>query len=383
MDLRGRDEDRGRRAGVFSVLLLCAFVLAAALVAPRADGASPNAFVKWRFEVEGQYILQAPAVAPDGTVAVVGTSGRLYSLTPGGALRWSVPGVGGYGGPSIGADGTVYVASGNHVTAVAPDGTVRWTYVEPTSGQGVIAGPTVGPDGKIYVVSDLGGLGAYALTPQGQLAWSNPGNPVFCEYGQLGAEIVFGVGKLFAGFDEALHCFGTSVLYGLGLGGTQDWAVPVPTSNDIFMQRQAQPAVGPDGSLYLTGLNTQEGWQLIRFDPATGGVVWRFSRSPANGMSPPSVGPDGSVYFSRSLSYLDAVNPAGDGRWTFSDGSIIDLPGVAPDGALVVAGDRPNFGEPGRLRGWNAVTARAQLPGRAADRGQWLPDRLHAAGVLG
>ena len=26
------------------------------------------------------------------------------------------------------------------------------------------------------------------------------------------------------------------------LGGTQHWAVPVPTSNDIFMQRQAQPA---------------------------------------------------------------------------------------------------------------------------------------------
>ena len=308
-ELTGRVGFRGRRLA----LLLLGLTLFVACF----SGSAGAAFVKWRFEVDGQYILQPPAVAPDGNVAVVGSSGTLYSLTPAGALRWSVPSVGGEGGPSIGPDGTVYVGTGNHVTAVAPDGTIRWTYVEPTSGQGVIAGPTVGPDGKIYVVSDVGGLGAYALTPQGELEWNNPGDPVFCEYGQLGAEIVFGVGKLFAAFDEALSCFDTSVLYGLGLGGTQDWAVPVPTSNDIFMQRQAQPAVGADGSLYLTGLNTQEGWQLIRFDPATGGVIWRYSRSPANGMSPPSVGPDGSIYLSRSLGYLDAVNAAGDGRWSF------------------------------------------------------------------
>ena len=152
-------------------MLLLGLILLAACF----SGSAGAAFVKWRFEVDGQYILQPPAVAPDGSVAVVGSSGTLYSLTPAGALRWSVPSVGGEGGPSIGPDGTVYVGTGNHVTAVAPDGTIRWTYVEPTSGQGVIAGPTVGPDGKIYVVSDVGGLGAYALTPEGELAWSNPG----------------------------------------------------------------------------------------------------------------------------------------------------------------------------------------------------------------
>ena len=66
-------------------------------------------------------------------MAVVGSSGRLYSLTADGALRWSVPGVGGDGGPSIGPDGTVYVGSGERITAVAPDGTIRWTFVEPTT----------------------------------------------------------------------------------------------------------------------------------------------------------------------------------------------------------------------------------------------------------
>ena len=73
-------------------------------------------------------------------------------------------------------------------------------------------------------------------------------------------------------------------------------------------------------------------------------------------MSAPSVGPDGSAYLSRSLSFLDSVTPAGQKRWTFSDGSIIDHPAVSPDGTVVVAGSRPNFGQPGSVRGWNAAT---------------------------
>ena len=273
-----------RRPQFFHVIV--ALTLLAVFFAPRAAHAAPGD-VKWRFEVGGQYILQPPAVAPDGSVAVVGSSGRLYSLTPDGALRWSVPGVGGEGGPSIGSDGTVYVGLGERITAVAPDGTIRWTFIEPTVGQGVIAGPTVGPDGNIYVVSDLGGLGAYALSPAGDLLWNNPGDPNFLEYGQLGAEIVFGSGRLFASFDE-FPAEQTAMMYALTVGGTQDWAVAVPDANDIFMQRQAQPAVGPGGGLYLTGLSGPSGRALVRFDQSTGSVVWTYTQSPANGMSPPS-----------------------------------------------------------------------------------------------
>jgi outer membrane protein assembly factor BamB len=307
-------------------LLLLALALLAGAFAPQTSAAS----VKWRFEVDGQYILQPPALAPDGTVAVTSSTGTLYSLTPAGALRWSVPAVGGDGGPSYGPDGTVYVGRMDRITAVAPDGTVRWTFVEPGSSQGVIAGPTVGPDGNVYVVSDIGGLGAYSLSPTGQLRWSNPGNPVFLEYGQLGAEIVFDAERMFVAFDE-YGVAPTNMLYALTLGGTQQWAVSVPSSDDIFMQRQAQPATGPDGSLYLTGMSGSQGWQLVRFNPANGSVVWTFRLEPANGMSPPTVGPDGSVYYSRSLGFLDAVTSGGDGRWTFFDETIVDLPRVNPE----------------------------------------------------
>ena len=91
-------------------------------------------------------------------------------------------------------------------------------------------------------------------------------------------------------------------------------------------------------------------------DPTSGNVIWNYSPLPSNGMSAPSVGPDGSVYFSRSLSYLESVTPAGQSRWTFFDGSIIDHPAVSPDGGVVVAGVRPNFGQPGSVRAWNATT---------------------------
>jgi outer membrane protein assembly factor BamB len=122
------------------------------------------------------------------------------------------------------------------------------------------------------------------------------------------------------------------------------------------MQQQRQPATGSEGSLYLTGMGGANGWGLHRVDPTSGNVLWNYSPFPSNGMSAPSVGPDGSVYFSRSLSYLESVTPAGQSRWTFSDGSIIDHPAVSPDGSVVVAGVRPNFGQPGSVRAWNAAT---------------------------
>jgi hypothetical protein len=344
-----------RLASVFVCVIATLVVTGTSGATSSAPSLGSQGVVKWRFQVSGQYVLHPPAVGPDGGVVVAASSyGNVYSLSADGALRWVVPSVGGDGGPSIGADGTVYVASMNTVTAIAADGSIKWSFTEPSVGQGVIAGPTVGPDGNIFVISDYGGLGAFALSPAGQLLWSNPGNPTFSEYGQLGAEIVFGSGRLYAAFDE--YAVAASTIFGLSLGGAQQWARPLAGSDDMFMQQQRQPATGLDGSLYLTGMGGESGWSLYRVDPASGGLLWNYSPWPSNGMSAPSVGPDGSVYFSRSLSYLESVTPAGQSRWTFSDGSIIDHPAVSPDGGTVVAGVRPNFGEPGSVRAWNATT---------------------------
>jgi outer membrane protein assembly factor BamB len=255
-----------RLASVFVCALATLVVTGKSGATPSAPSLVSQGVVKWRFQVSGQYVLYRPAVGPDGGVVVASSTGDVYSLTAAGAVRWVVPSVGGSGGPSIGADGTVYVASMSTVTAIAADGLIKWTFTEPSVGQGVIAGPTVGPDGNIYAISDLGGLGAFALSPAGELLWSNPGNPTFAENGQLGAEIVFGSGRLYAAFDE--RGVALSTMFGLSLGGAQQWASAIGGSDDPFMQQQRQPATGLDGSLYLTAMG---GGERLGLEPRRSG----------------------------------------------------------------------------------------------------------------
>jgi len=318
-----------------------------------------NGRVKWRFQVDAQYgyLYQRPAVGPDGTVVAVDPFGRVYGLSADGGLKWIVGG-GSSGPPSIGADGTTYVASMSTISAIAPDGAIKWEFTEPSVGQGVIAGPTVGPDGNIYAVTDFGGLGALALSPAGQLLWSNQGDPIFIEYGQVGAEIAFGPGRLFAGFDE----FGVApsgMMYGLSLGGQQLWAVQAGGVDNGGMQGQTQPAVGPDGSVYMTswGLN---GSTLYSFDPATGAIKWTASPWPSNGMSEPTIGTDGTIYLGRSLSYLDAINPNGSTKWSIFDGGVLQHPTIDPQNTQIVAGDAPNYGQPGSVRDFRATDGKVQ-----------------------
>ncbi len=311
-----------------------------------------NGRVKWTFQADAQYgyMYQRPAVGPDGTVVAIDAMGNVYAVTADGGLKWIVKG-GASGPPTVGADGTVYVASMNTITAIAADGTIKWQFTEPSVGQGVIAGPTVGPDGNVYAVTDFGGLGALALSPTGQLLWSNPGNPNFLEYGQIGAEVAFGQGRLYVGFDEFGVAPGT--VFGLSLDGHQQWAVNAGGVDNGGMQGQTQTAVGLDGTVYITswGLN---GSTLYAFDSATGSIKWTTAPWPSNGMSEPTVGPDGTIYLGRSLSYLDAINPDGSTKWSVVDGGVLAHPTISPPGTMVVAGEQSNYGEPGSVKSYDS-----------------------------
>ena len=322
--------------------------------------------VKWRFQVDAQvgYLLQRPAVGPDGTVVAHDPAGNVYALDANGGLKW-IFNTGGFaaGPPSIGADGTVYAAASSTIFAISSNGALKWTFTEPAGGQGVIVGPTVGPDGNIYAVTDIGGIGALALSPKGRLLWSNTGNPIFSENGQIGAELAFGssrtggpVDQVYAGVDRGLSTGG--VLHALALGGTESWAVRAGGADNGGMQGQRQPVVAADGTVYMTAWGTYldpcEGSCLYAYDPATGGAKWFYSPWPANGMSEPTVGSDGTIYVGRSLSYLDAVTPAGTTKWSIFDGGILAHPTVDPRNTQVLSGEAPNYGEPGSVRDFSA-----------------------------
>ena len=271
------------------------------------------------------------------------------------------------GPPSIGLDGTVYVADSSTITAINPDGSLKWTFTEPPGGQGVIAGPTVGPDGNIYAVTDLGGLGALALSPAGQLLWSNTGDPVMAEQGQLGVEMSFGpshpggaVDQFYVTFDD----FGSSErdhMYAFRLTGEQVWTIPLFMTKDTSgMMQQQRPIVGPDGTVFLSAsVPTGGNWSLNAFDPASGTLLRSYFPSPGLGMSVPTVGPDGRVYFGQSLSYLQGVTGDFVPQWTFFDGSILSYPVVSPANDIVFTGGAPNYGVPGFVRAFS--TSSGQL----------------------
>jgi PQQ-like domain/IPT/TIG domain len=323
-----------------------------------------NGRVRWRFQADSDYILQRPALAPDGTIVAHDSGGFVYALTPGGGLKWIFKTrIFAGGPPSVGADGTVYVADSSTITAINPDGSLKWTFTEHQGGQGVMAGPTVGPDGNIYAITDIGGLGALALSPAGQLLWSNPGNPFMAEIGHTGAELVFGPARaggapdqFYAIFDDYTTDVRTH-LYAFRLNGSMAWSVPLWMSKYTAMMYQQQPAVAPDGTVYASAVIPVGGnWSLNAFSPADGSLRGSFFPSPGGGMGNPAVGPDGAVYFAQTLSYLQSVSTSLAPRWQFFDGSSIGSPVISPTNTTLIAGVQPANGVPGEARAFNPAT---------------------------
>jgi outer membrane protein assembly factor BamB len=125
-------------------------------------------FVRWTFPTQGR-IGSTPAIGVDGTlyIGTVGVGGGRLSTFY--ALRddvthatplWSyvAEGSGRFSGaPAIGADGTIYVASGGVLLAFSPAGQVVWEFN--AGRRNIISSPAIGADGALYV----GGEALYAF----------------------------------------------------------------------------------------------------------------------------------------------------------------------------------------------------------------------------
>ncbi len=317
----------------------------------------PQDGVAWRFEADSDYIQTRPAVGADGTVYTTDIGGHLYSLTPDGGLKWVFNELDGAGnkGVTLGVDDTIYVGSERAITAINPDGTLRWRFIQDPRAF-ILLGPNVGPDGNIYAVA-IQGLGVFSLTPDGNLRWSVP-EP----YDRLPVqiqEIVFGPG----GTDFQLYFHANNHLQAMQLDGTLAFSNPGPVST---LLADPQPAVGPDGTIYANRSDTPQGLRLKAFDPS-GNRLWTFpdDNSRINVLSTPDVGPDGIIYDGRNLSTLHAVNPDGTERWRYTDSGILFGPAVSPNNELIFLGGRVTYGQPGFFVGFNTAGAllwRISLP---------------------
>ena len=87
--------------------------------------------IAWRVHFDGLYTDFEPVVAPDGTI-VTGNADFVTAVNPDGSIRWRTLVSARQGETSVGPDGTVYAVSGTSIIALdAFDGQVLWTFSGP------------------------------------------------------------------------------------------------------------------------------------------------------------------------------------------------------------------------------------------------------------
>ncbi len=177
---------------------------------------NPDGTVKWH-SPDGVKADSSVGVGPEGTVYCGyhvaqsfsdSADEKFYALNTGGELLWSID----HGAtspymPMIAADGTLYMY-GTALSAVNPDGTLRWTYSEPAY-QHFVNACALDGNGTVFTI---GGIANWqhntllALSPLGELMWSYP------DLGglQYSAPVIGANGRLYL-----VDGFGMLLAYGL------------------------------------------------------------------------------------------------------------------------------------------------------------------------
>jgi outer membrane protein assembly factor BamB len=312
-------------------------------VALTVEPRTPQGRVQWRFQTDDVAWRQFIARAPDGNVYTADNLAT-YALSPDGGLRWVSFAASGdtFGARPIdvGPDGTIYTGVdfvGNDYAAVVAlnpaDGSVRWRFFLGVQGD-LIAGPNVGPDGNIYGVQDatFGGIGAFALDPQGNLLWSNRGQTEL-SFAELitTSKIVFGSDRLHFGIVRS-RSGGNPVIYTFQLDGKQVW-----TSDAFDVHVTTFPEIDPFDRVIL-------GWGQtgLRAIAPAGNEQW-FTLHP-NGASlvvRPAIATDGTIYSGDFIGVeIWALDPAGNTIYARPRGSLDSLSfiDIAPDDSVLVTG---------------------------------------------
>lgn len=204
---------------------------------------------KWRFPTGG-WIDSNPAIASDGTIYFGSSSSSFYALTPEGRLKWSYPAKSWIkSSPALGDDGSIYFGSTDkNIYALHQNGTLKWKY---TTNDFIDNSPALSNDGSILYIGSLDGY-LYALrTDNGELVWK------------------------------------------IATSGRLGWA---------------SPAVGKDGTIFISSNNdSTDSSQIYALKP-DGQTTWMKQFSPAV-LSSPTIGSDGRIYISSAGGNLYALSP--------------------------------------------------------------------------
>lgn len=223
-----------------------------------------NGTAKWVQAVFGTFTESSPAIVTSGPNAgtiYVGTrvDGMLYAFTEAGVQKWDYDILSNYynNSPAIGADGTIYINSGNgRLLAVTDNGSAgvdKWTSEFGIGGGNCLSSPAIGPDGTIYIGNNAGSPNSrfWAITDNGTdpvLKW------VRSDVGWTNASAAIGA-------DNTVYYQNSSGMF-YALDGANNGAVK--WSYNLGTSGNTAAAIDASGCVYVGTMNSK----LYCFAPA-------------------------------------------------------------------------------------------------------------------
>jgi len=266
--------------------------------------------VEWSYPGFGGLEGASVAVGPDGAVYTT-TRGGVTALNPDGTLRWNYNGGPASGAAAVGRDGTIYYGSTwGYLWAIDRFGRMKWGYQ--FSGEIDKASPTIDSRGNVYFGTTAGFRFSFQ-TGTGDVNWQRYIGPTYSTPAIGGGDVLYAAAA-------------NGILRAIDYTGTLQW------SADVGPLGTASPAVGPDGTIYI-GAGGDSDPRLFALSP-NGDVAWTAALT-ASVNGAPAVGPDGRIYLIPRDSILYAFAADGSPLWSYAAPNIFSAEWSSPiiDGA--------------------------------------------------
>jgi len=292
---------------------------------------NPNGNEKWHFKAR-KSVMSSPLIAANGKIYFGDNAHWFYCLNSEGTLAWKydTKGIFCYSSPTISRDGSLifvqvarnFMGGKNGVFAFAPNGTLRWVFRPPDSGQELDSfSPALSPDSQTLYCPGVGIL--YAVGTDGKLKWDYP-TGISGGAGLVSTPAVDSQGNIYFRVGE--------LCYSITPFGELRWQTSV-LGGTYF----SSPTIGRDGTIYVVGgesTNTESN-HLYALDYA-GNIKWVFSIHNSS-ESTPVIDGEGTIYLGLLSQHgwgsfgdvnFVAINPDGSEKYRVE---LEGNPGMFPD----------------------------------------------------
>ncbi|RAV21282.1 PQQ-binding-like beta-propeller repeat protein [Paenibacillus contaminans] len=288
----------------------------------------------------------------NGSILFSSNRGKaLVSVSPQGEVEWQFQSGTTLITPSIGREGTIYVAStgaweskGHKLFSLSNSGQIKWIHEIDDLAK---FSPVIDAEGNIYIVTN--GTKLLAIDPVGELKW------VFQ------AQFEFRCAPLITNDGRILILAGDKKLYSLTMEGEVQWH----TKADTFLE--SIPIIDYEGNIYI-GLSEQSKLKIVSFDKQ-GNRNEEYSTIDGDIWTTPAICKNGNLYVGASPFRLISFRMGGDIQWeTFIDGQINYPPIVDSLGTVLVVSS--NNTSVNRLSWVTALTSDGRVKWRSEFTGQ-------------